>query len=247
MPGRPLERLAACSPALSLAPPASAPTSSTVGVVDERGEHPRRVRTAADAGHHRVGQPADLVEALGLRLPADHRLKVADDHRKRVRADHAADRVMRGPRRAHPVAHRFVGRVAQGPRAGRHRHDRRPQRPHVEDVELLTPDVFFTHVDRALDAKQGAGRRRGDAVLASPGLGDHAGLVHPLRQHHLADGVVDLVRTGVVQILALQVDLGASGVFRQPLGVKQGRRAADVVLQITVQPRLKLGVGLGFS
>ena len=86
--------------------------------------------------------------------PADHRLEVADDHRKRVRPDHAADRVVRRLRRAHPVAHRFVGRVSQGPRAGRHRHDRRAQRPHVEDVELLAADVFLAHVDRAFDAER---------------------------------------------------------------------------------------------
>ena len=147
-------------------------------------------------------------------------------------------------RRAHPVAHRFVGRVAQGPRAGRHRHDRRPQRPHVEDVELLAADVFLAHVDRAFDAEEGAGRRRGDAVLAGAGLGDHPRLVHPLGQHDLADGVVDLVGAGVVQVLALQVDLGPAGVFREPLGVKERRRAADVVLQVIVQPRLKLGIGL---
>ena len=128
-----------------------------------------------------------------LRLLADDRLEIPHDHRERVRADHAADRVMRRQRRAHPVAHRLVGRVAQGPRAGRDRHDRRAQGLHVEDVQLLPADVFLAHVDRALDAEQGAGRGRGHAVLARAGLGDHPGLVHPLGQHHLPDGVVDLV------------------------------------------------------
>ena len=72
-------------------------------------------------------------------------------------------------------------------------------------------------------------------------------LFHPLRKHHLADGVVDLVRTGVVQVLALEVNLGAARVFCQPLGVKQRRRPADVVLQVTVQPRLKVGISLRLS
>ena len=66
-----------------------------LGVVDERGEHPRGVRAAAHAGDDRVGQAPDLLQALRPRLAADHRLEVADDHRERMRADHAADRVVR--------------------------------------------------------------------------------------------------------------------------------------------------------
>jgi hypothetical protein len=47
---------------------------------------------------------------------------------------------------------------------------------------------------------------RGDAVLARAGLGDDAGLAHALGQQDLAEAVVDLVRAGVVQVLALEVD-----------------------------------------
>ena len=57
-------------------------------------------------------------------------------------------------RRAHPVAHRLVGRVAKvrepvvtGTHVG-------AQRLHVEDVELLAADVFLAHVDRAVEPEQ---------------------------------------------------------------------------------------------
>ena len=53
--------------------------------------------------------------------------------------------------------------------------------------------ILFTHVDDALVAEQGAGRGRGDAVLARAGLGDDARLVHAPREQDLAEGVVDLV------------------------------------------------------
>ena len=49
---------------------------------------------------------------------------------------------------------------------------------------------------------------------------------------------------GVVQVFAFEVNLGAAGVFCEPLGMKQGRGPADVVLQVTVEPRLEVGVGL---
>ena len=65
------------------------------GVVDERVEHAGRVAAAADAGDDHVGQLADLVEALLLRLAADDALEVADHHRERVRPDDAADDVVR--------------------------------------------------------------------------------------------------------------------------------------------------------
>src|SRR5581483_4876623 len=48
------------------------------------------------------------------------------------------------------------------------------------------------------------GRRRG-AVLACARLGDQAGLLEPARQESLPDRVVDLVRTGVEQIFALEI------------------------------------------
>ena len=81
---------------------------------------------------------------------------------------------------------------------------------HAEDVLRLALDVLGAHVDDALHAEARGDGRRGDAVLAGAGLGDHARLAHAPREQRLADAVVDLVRAGVVQVLALQVDLRAA-------------------------------------
>ena len=52
--------------------------------------------------------------------------------------------------------------------------------------------------------EQRRGGRGGDAVLAGAGLGDEALLAHALGQQRLAEHVVDLVRPGVVEVLALE-------------------------------------------
>ncbi len=66
---------------------------------------------------------------------------------------------------------------------------------------------------------------------ARAGLGDDALLAHALGEQGLADGVVDLVRAGVIEVFALQVDLRTAQAVRQPLGVVDGAGAPDVVLQ----------------
>ena len=55
-------------------------------------------------------------------------------------------------------------------------------------------------------------------MLAGAGLGDDAPLAHALGEQDLADGVVHLVRAGVVQILALEVDARAAHLTREALG-----------------------------
>ena len=147
----------------------------------ERIEHAGRVAASAHAGHDHVGQPAELLQALRPRLPADDRLKIADDPREGMRPDDRAENVMRRFDRAHPVAEGLVDGVAQGARAAGDRPDLGPQQLHAEDVGPLAADVFLAHVDDAFQAESGTGRGGGHAVLAGAGLGDHPALAHPLR------------------------------------------------------------------
>jgi siroheme synthase len=79
-----------------------------------------------------------------------------------------------------------------------------------------------------------ADRRGRHAVLAGAGLGDHALLAHALREQRLADHVVDLVRAGVVQVFALQVDLRAAEHLAPALRVIDRRRPADEVLELAL-------------
>ena len=110
-----------------------------------------------------------------------------------------------------PVAHRFVDRVLQRAAARVDAQHLGAEQPHAEDVQRLALHVLRAHVDVALEAEQRAGGRRRDAVLARAGLGDDPPLAHALGQQRLAERVVDLVRAGVGEVLALQEDARAAG------------------------------------
>ena len=82
------------------------------------------------------------------------------------------------------------------------------------DVQRLALHVLGAHVDVALEAEQRARRRRRDAVLPGAGLGDDAPLAHARGEQRLAERVVDLVRAGVRQVLALEEDPRAAARLR---------------------------------
>ena len=82
-----------------------------------------------------------------------------------------------------------------------------------------------------MDHRAPPAAHRGHAVLPRARLRDDALLAHALAQQGLAQGVVDLVGPRVVQVLALQVDLGAAAVGPAQVG------------EVEVRPRGRRGEG----
>ena len=89
---------------------------------------------------------------------------------------------------------------------------------------------------------------------AGAGLGDDAFLAHPARHQNLAEHIVDLVGAGVIELLALQIDLGAAArnagrrppaMLGETLGVIERRRPADIMRQIAIHLGAERGIGLG--
>ncbi len=216
-------------------------------VVEERVEHADGVGAAADAGDHRIGKTAFHLQHLLAGLRADHRLEVAHHGRIGVRARRRADHVVGVVDVGDPVAQGLVHGVLEGRLARGHRTDLGAQEVHAEHVGLLPLHVHRAHVDYAGQAEAGGHGGRGHAVLARAGLGDDAGLAHAPGQQDLAHAVVDLVRAGVVQLLALEVDLGPAEAGGQALGEIEWRGPADVVGQVAVQLFLELRIGLGLA
>ena len=105
-----------------------------------------------------------------------------------------------------PVADRLARRLLQRLRPEVDGTHLRAEQAHALDVRLLAAHVLLAHVDDALEPEARADGRGRDAVLPGAGLGDDAALAEPLREHDLAERVVELVRAGVQEVLALQVD-----------------------------------------
>src|SRR6185312_3848092 len=125
-----------------------------------------------------------------------------------------------------PIAHGFTDGVFQGAAADGYRNDLCAEQAHAEDVEALPPHVFLSHINGAIEAKQRANGGGRDAMLPGAGLRDDAALAHAFREQRLAETVVDLMRAGMEQVFALDVDLRAAKLFAQPpRGVERGGAA----------------------
>ena len=161
------------------------------------------------------GSRADQLQALRSRFAADHRLELANHQRIRMRTERRAEQVVRVFGTGHPVAHRLVDRVLQRPRAGVDAPHLGAEQAHAKHVQRLPRHVLGAHVDDAFEAEQRTGRRTRHAVLAGAGLGDDALLAHAHGEQRLTERVVDLVRAGVRQILALEQDPRAAAVLAQ--------------------------------
>ena len=79
-------------------------------------------------------------------------------------------------------------------------------------------------------------------MLTGTGLGNDFLFAHKLGQQCLTNGVVDLVRTGVVQVFTLQINLRTTTMGGQSLGQIQRRRTADIMGQVFIESGLKIGI-----
>src|SRR5688572_3988222 len=224
-------------------------------IVDEAVEDADGVAASADAGDDDVRQPPHPFENLLPCLAADHRLELTDHQRVWMRAERRAEQVIRVVDVRDPVAHGFVDRVLEGPAAGIDGAHRRAEQLHADDVERLAAHVLRSHVNVAFEPEQRARRRSRHAVLPGAGFRHDAGLAHAPGEQRLAQRVVDLVRTGVRQVLAFEEDSHRRvGGVRAPsprcaagesLRLIEGRGTADVVFEQVVELRTERGVRAG--
>ena len=119
---------------------------------------------------------------------------------------------------AAPVAYGLRAGIAQRHVAGAHRVHLGSQHLHTLYVGMLALHIGGTHENLTLHVHQGAYRSGSHTVLSGSGFGNDAGLAHLLGHENLTDGVVDFVCTGMVQVLALQIEL-ASVLLAHALGI----------------------------
>ena len=200
-----------------------------VRIIQEGREHADGVRAAAHAGSDVLGQPAVPFQELRACLAPDDRLEVPNHLRERVRPHNRSDRIQIIGRVRQVLLEGTVHGFLQRGRPPRHRHQPAPQNAHLRDVGVLFLDVHLTHVDLAGNAHQCTGGCQRHPVLPGPGLGNHLLLAHETGQQCFAQAVVDLVRTRMVEVLALEVDLRATQLLRQPPCMEDRARTAHVV------------------
>ena len=131
---------------------------------------------------------------------------------------------------AAPVSYGLVGGILERLVAALHGKYLGAQHAHAFHVDVLTLHIQCTHIHTAGHIHQCAHGGSGHSVLSGTGLGYDALLSHAPCKQYLPDGIVYLVGTGVVQILALEVE-PAAVLLAHALGQVQWTGPAHVVAQ----------------
>jgi hypothetical protein len=200
----------------------------------ERSEQPDRVRTPTDARNDFIREAVTHLQHLRACFAPDDRLELRYQLGIGMRPDDRADHVMRVLDMRDPVTKCFVDRVLEGRRPRLDGHHPCTKHAHTNHVQVLAAHVRCSHVDDARQPEVGRRSSRGDAVLSRAGLGDDPALTHPHGEQYLSERVVDLVRSGVCEVLPLQEDMRADA-LREPLCVVHGRGTTDHVAQQPVE------------
>ena len=208
-PASPAWIVAACRPVSTPSPPGSKPWISTPSSSRNAVKRPIALEPPPTHAATASGRTPYWSRHCGARLVADAAAEVADHARERVRPGGGAEEVGGVVDAGDPVAQRLVDRVLERRAAGLDGDHLGAEQLHPGDVERLAAGVDGAHVDGAVEVEVGSRGRARDAVLAGAGLGDHAGLAHPLGEQRLAHHVADLVGAGVVEVLALEQHAGA--------------------------------------
>ena len=130
-----------------------------------------------------------------------------------------------------PVAHGFADRVFQRAAAVGDADHLGAEQPHAEDVEPLAAHVLLAHVDDA--SKPNSAQTVAVATPCWPAPVSAMMRCLPMRLASSAwpSAVVDLVRAGVEQVFALEVDVRAAQSLAEPPGEIERRGPAGVVLE----------------
>ena len=201
-----------------------------------------RIRATAHAGDHAIRQMPGALEHLRARLATDHGLQFAHEIGIGMRTDApspgsrtCSSGSATQSRKASSMAARSVrSPLVTGTTVGAHE-------PHAAHVRRLPLHVDFAHVHRAGQTDARARGGSGHTMLAGAGLRHDALRTHALGHQRLTERVVDLVRAGVREILALEPDL------RTPaLRQVAHRRAApwDVPPSRAARQRVRRGTSL---
>src|SRR5205823_13043989 len=96
-------------------------------------------------------------------------------------------------------------------------------------------DVLFAHKNFAVQAEARRHGSGGDAMLTGAGFRDDSPSAHAARQEDLPDRIIDLVRSGVAEMLALEINFCAAEFLRQALGKIEGGLPPRILMEIVLE------------
>ena len=212
-------------------------------------EQADRVRAAADAGDHGVGQPARLRRA-SARAPRCRSRSAArapgTDTDAGPTAEPRCSRCRSGS--ADPVAKRLVDGRAQRLVAARHRHDCRRR---AASCGRRSAPAAPCRPRPCTPCTACPSRAQAAAVATpcwpAPVSATIALRAEPLREQRLADRVVDLVRAGVREVLALEPHLRAPAPATSLCACVSAVGRPTQLRSSRVELRLEGAVGAGCS
>ena len=137
----------------------------------------------------------------------------------------------------HPVAQGLVHRILERGCSGGYGNHLGTEQLHAEDVRLLPGDIRFSHIDDARQPEAGANRGRCDTMLTRSGLRDDSGLPHSSGEKDLAEDIVDLVGTGMIEFVAFEVHPCAAQRLRYALRKVEWRWPSDIIAKELVHFR----------
>mmetsp|Transcript_16550 Transcript_16550/g.30032 ORF Transcript_16550/g.30032 Transcript_16550/m.30032 type:complete len:523 (+) Transcript_16550:478-2046(+) len=190
------------------------------------------IGSTSNTGNDHIGQLSSLIKHLRLNLSSHHRLEVSHNRGEGVGSNSRSNEVVSITHIRHPITHSLVNRILQRRLTIMHRDNLRSQRVHTENIQLLTFAIHSTHVHSAVQAKLGTNGRRRNTMLPRTSLGNDTRLTNPLRQESLTNGIVNLVRPSMRQILPLEPDLRTTTHFRQTIRQMKGSGSPHKVLTV---------------
>ena len=116
------------------------------------------------------------------------------------------------------------------------------EQTHFINVQCLTLRVFLPHKYFTFHAHQCRRCRCRHSVLTGSGLRNDTGFPHFLRQQYLTEHVVDLMCAGMVQILALQVNLRAAKILRHMCRIVQAGGPTGILIEQLCQLPVKFRI-----
>ena len=150
---------------------------------------------------------ANLLFQLPFQLLTDYALHLSHNIRIRMRSHRRTYDIECILRMTAPVADSLRACITQSHIARTDRIHLGTQHLHTLHIGMLALHIGSTHKDFTLHIHQGTDGGSCNTMLTSTGFCDDTGFTHLLCHQDLTDGIVNLVRTGMIQILALQIEL----------------------------------------